>query len=399
MNSGSKAKQAIFDKAAELGTKAALTLTDQQPLMTRDDLKKLLQEEEDHFGRLGWEYLPVSVKTAYENLMLSIEEACEELKVQIAESRPAKLSSNSVFSNTEIALNNLRMINSDHEQPESDSADSDHSYDNVMERLADPETLSAAYNRIKSKLELLSGKNDEDWNDLNWSFFDHIASKLRTGTYQFSPVSQIHVRKPGKDGAPRTIAVVNPKDQVVAEAVRAELERMYGPVFYKLARSCHMALKLIKSTWKGTTWFIHYKAPIAFGKLQHENLLRILSVRVKDEEFLCLIQQMFKTGVINLGDRGSQLSALLCNIYYHQLDMEVTRIQAELNTGSDKRKMRSSVQLDEETEALAKPYARVRYVRNAEEILFGITGSKAMALEVSERVQTFLRRELKLHGP
>ena len=388
-----KAKQAISDKATELGMKAALNLIDQYPLMTSDDLKKLLEQEEDHFGRLGWDYLPVSVKTAYENLMLSIDDACEELKAQ-AESWQA----------LPVGSQQMETISADAEQhdfhptvsgnPEVSGPDLNLCYKNVMERLGDPENLHAAYERIKPKLQLLSGKSDEDWNDPNLSSFDHMAQSLQSGTYQFSPVSQIHVRKPGKEEAVRAIVVVNPRDQIVAEAVRAELERIYEPVFmmnayrYKLARSCHMALKMIKNSWKGTTWFIHYKSPISFGKAQHENLLRILTVRIKDEEFLYVIQQMFKTGMISLGDHGNRLSALFCNIYYHQLDVEVTRMQAKLNTGSN---IRHQPQVS--------PYARVRYVRYGEEFLFGITGSKVMAIDVLDRVQVFLRRELKLHEP
>lgn len=192
------------------------------------------------------------------------------------------------------------------------------------------------------------------------------------------------MRKPGKHDGARTILVVSPRDQIVAEAVRAELDRMYAPVFCKMATSSHMALKVIKSTWKGTTWFLHYKALIPFGKVQHANLLRILSVRIKDDEFLYLLQRMFKTNVVSMGDHGSRLSALLCNIYYLELDVEVTRMQNELNTGSNKR-----------NEAVAEPFARVRYVRYSEEFLFGITGSRTMAVEVLERVQTFLERHLK----
>ncbi|KAG0561323.1 hypothetical protein KC19_9G055100 [Ceratodon purpureus] len=399
LRSGSKAKQVIFDKATELGMKAALTLTDQHPLMTTDDLKRLLEQEEDHFGRLGWDYLPVSVKTAYENLMLSIEDACEELKAEAEASRSRQA--------LPPAKQYLETRSADEEQsdfhhpnataePEVSGSDLNVCCENVMGGLTDPDTLHAAYERIKSKLQLLSGKSDEDWHDLSLNSFDHMAQKLRSGTYQFSPVSQIHVRTPGKEGAARTIVVVSPRDQIVAEAVRAELERIYEPVFmmnahrYKLARSCHMALKMIKNSWKGTTWFIHYKSPIVFGRAQHENLLRILSARIKDEEFLYLLEKIFKTSMISLGDHGSRLSALLCNIYYHQLDMEVTRMQAELNTGSNKRK---------EIHLQGVPYARVRYVRYGDEFLFGITGSKPMALDVLGRVQKFLRRELKLHGP
>lgn len=59
-------------------------------------------------------------------------------------------------------------------------------------------------------------------------------------------------------------------------------------------------------------------------------------------------------------------------------------MQNELNSGSNKR-----------NEAVAEPFARVRYVRYSEEFLFGITGSRNMAVEVLERVQTFLERDLK----
>lgn len=256
--------------------------------MTSDDLKTLLEQEEDHFGRLGWDYLPVKVKRAYENLILSIEEACEDAE----ESRPPAVKQQ------QRTVKNVLC-----EQPEVElPIDLSTSYEDVMERLADAETLSEAYDRIKSKLQVLSGKSDEDWNDLNPSFFDRTAHALRTGTYQFSPVSQIHVRKPGKHDGARTILVVSPRDQIVAEAVRAELEKMYATVFYKMATSSHMALKVIKSTWKGTTWFLHYKAPISFGKVHHANLLRILSVRIKDDEFLYLLQRMFKTNVVSMGD-------------------------------------------------------------------------------------------------
>jgi hypothetical protein len=380
--SGSKAKQAIFDKATELGMKAALTLTDKDPLITTDDLKRLLEQEEDHFGRLGWEYLPVSVKIAYERLMLSIDNACEDLKAEADSAR------------SHHPIKNQQCADADFEQ---EVLDLNPCHEHVMERLTNPETLHAAYERIKLKLQFLSGKSDEDWNDLSMSSFDHMAQKLRSGSYEFSPVSQLHLRRPGKEEAVRAIVVVSPRDQIVAEAVTAELERIYEPVFmgtatkYKMARSCHMALKMIKNSWKGTTWFLHYKAPVAFGRAQHEALLRVLSRRVKDEEFLCLLQGMLTTSMVGLGDHGSRLSALFCNIYYHQLDVEVARMQAELNTGSNKRKEIPALQ--------GAPYARVRYVRYGEEFLFGITGSKAMAMDVLDRVQKFLQHELKLPGP
>lgn len=457
---GSKAKQAIFDKATELGMKAALTLADEQPLLGLADYKRLLEEEEDHFARLGWDFLPGSVKVAYEGLLLAMDEACHELKVQsaIIKSRQALPIENQHFhlseacslgsgndSTEQIQLASVRPMTEEMRSidmsygnevaAERQRPASVYYVEEVLERIANPDSLQAAYQRIKSKLQIMSMKTDDEWNDFGWKLFTQSAQSLRTGTYNFTPVNIIQVRKPGKEGSVRPVVVVNPKDQIVVEAIRFELEKIYEPIFlnaahrHQASRSCHMAIKYIKNGWKGTTWFIQFKSQTTYNRAHLEKLLSILSTHIKDKQFLNLLKEMMRMGLLNLVDPGSQFSALLCNIFYHQLDLEVARIKADWSTGSNYQEMSSaaysSLHLDQkmltttrgnpELKSLGKQQGpersghaqgaedikirRVHYVRYAEEFLFGIKGTKTMALDVLERVQTFLQTELKLQMP
>lgn len=453
---GSKAKQAIFDKAAELGMKAALTLADQQPLLGLNDYKRLLEEEEDHFARLGWDFLPGSVKVAYEGLLLSIDEACHELKVQSAiiksqqvlrtENQHLYLSESWSLGSGSDSTEQIQLAS---EEMTEEMRSTDKSYGNevgserqrpasfycveeIMERIADPDSLKAAYERIKSKLQAMSMKTDDEWNDFGWKLFTQSAQSLRTGTYNFTPVTIIQVRKPGKEGSVRPVVVVNPRDQIVVEAIRFELEKIYEPMFlkpahrYQASTSCHMAIKYIKNGWKGTTWFIQFKSQNIYNRAHLEKLLSILSIQIKDKQFLNLLKEMMTMGLLNLVDPGSQFSALLCNIFYHQLDLEVARIKVDWSTRSQHQDISSashnSLHPDQKLLATTRgnlelkrlgnqqgpersshsqeaedvKNRRVHYVRYAEEFLFGIKGTKTMALDVLERVQTFLQTELKL---
>ncbi len=102
-------------------------------------------------------------------------------------------------------------------------------------------------------------------------------------------------------------------------------------------------------------------------------------------------------------ENGSLLSALLCNIYYHQLDLEIARIKSEVNVGSKKRDDITGIARTggsgpgrRQQNHQDPEYIRVRYVRFADEFLIGITGSKSIAQNILGRVKHFLVSNLKL---
>ena len=54
---------------------------------------------------------------------------------------------------------------------------------------------------------------------------------------------------------------------------------------------CHTALREIRNTWVGTTWFIEGDISDCFGSLDHEIMAGILAEKIDDQRFLRLIRQ------------------------------------------------------------------------------------------------------------
>jgi hypothetical protein len=440
-------RQVVVKKAAVLGMKTALNLTEGDPTESRNHLKKLLEEEKDHFSRQGWAYLPLRVKGAYENFLLSIDEACDELKVQAAalkrlqrnpsgQERHQNVSSQDNeydpssslsrrddehffkptmdrFDNVEGFADITELQPADHQNLSLSPTRVDQNVHKIIDRIADPHALLASYSSIKARLQFAYLKEGEVGEEFDWNWFNNTAHSLKTGKYEFTPVEQVDMRKPGIGGQMRSHALVCLRDQIVEEAIRVELESIYDPMFlqdshgFRPGKSRHSALKAIKNGWKGTSWFLDVEIDNRYGISNQKRLLDILSERIQDQRLLNMLEQMLAVGIIDMGgpmcENGSLLSALLCNIYYHQLDLEIARIKSEVNIGSKKRDDITGIartggvgpgrrkQNHQDPE-----YIRVRYVRFADEFLIGITGSKAIAQDILGRVKHFLVSNLKL---
>jgi retron-type reverse transcriptase len=445
LKSHQTARQAIVDKATELGMRTALTLTEGGPTESSDHFKRLLEEEENHFSRQGWEYLPLQVKGAYENFLLSIDAACDELKVQAAalkrlaqtsaaqdeykktSSQDDKYSTSSSISQTDgghfmhstmdgftrdlegsLVAELQSATHESHRMPHM----VEQNVHSIIDRIADPHVLLASYDSIKTKLQFAYLKEGDIWEDFDWNWFKQTAKLLEAGTYEFTPARQVYMRRPGKGGEMRSHVLISPRDQVVEEAIRVELENIYDPIFledshgFRPGKSCHTALKAIKNGWKGTSWFLQLEINNRYGISNHKRLLNILSERLQDQRLLNMLRQMFAVGIIDIGgpmcQNGSLLSALLCNIYYHELDVEVAKIRSEVNVRFDERfdtrriaKTGASPEQLEQNSQEAE-YMSVRYIRVADEFLIGVTGSRAVALDILARVKHFAVSNLKL---
>lgn len=68
--------------------------------------------------------------------------------------------------------------------------------------------------------------------------------------------------------------------------------------------------------------------------------MKLLAEQIEDEAFLDALRQMFKLGTVwidtNAEDKpeGSVLSPMLGNIYFHHLDLEISRVKEEIKNGS-----------------------------------------------------------------
>jgi retron-type reverse transcriptase len=123
----------------------------------------------------------------------------------------------------------------------------------------------AAYERIKSKpSNMTPGTDMETLDGFSLSAIRKVIQDMRTEQFQFKPVRIEYIPKP--DGKMRKLGIPSVRDKVVQEVIRMILETIYdspyGPYFhdashgFRAHRSCHTALREIRSKWSAVNWYI-----------------------------------------------------------------------------------------------------------------------------------------------
>jgi hypothetical protein len=232
-------------------------------------------------------------------------------------------------------------------------------FDNVVAVLGDPRVFAAAHERLNDRrrnwtlasneLEVAHVPQENRLlrsREIDYNWFKEAAYQLRTGSYSFQPVKRHDIARRGR-GEARQWVFVRPRDQVIQEAMRGILERIYEPMFsvhesgFRPGTSVHSALKSVKNGWRGISWFLQFDVRITDHDSVQKRLLKLLAEQIEDEAFLDALRQMFKLGTVWIDTNaeedkpeGSVLSPMLGNIYFHHLDLEISRIKEELKYGS-----------------------------------------------------------------
>lgn len=315
--------------------------------------------------------------------------------------------------------------------------------DELYRQLFNPNLYLLAYGRIYANHGAMTpGACGETADGMSETKIGRIIEAMRHERYRFRPVRRVYI--PKSNGKTRPLGLPSWSDKLVGEVIRLLLEAYYEPRFsgrshgFRPGRGCHTALSEVTYNWTGTTWFIEGDISDCFGSLDHETLLAILSEKIHDNRFLRLIRQMLKAGyledwrwhaTLSGSPQGGVLSPLLSNIYMDRLDKFVeTILIPEYTRGAARRKNPAYKELEnaigaarkrlayrkENTEStqvrqwrkelrrypVGDPhdpgYRRLRYIRYADDHLFGFTGPKAEAETIKQRLAAFLRDDLKL---
>ena len=114
--------------------------------------------------------------------------------------------------------------------------------------LCHPAWLRAALDTIRpNKGFNTPGTDGIKGEDLDEAHLVRLAERLRTGTYQPTPVRRIFI--PKRNGKRRPLGLPSAEDKVVQSALKLLLEPIYECVFrtcshgFRPKRSCHTALK------------------------------------------------------------------------------------------------------------------------------------------------------------
>nr|YP_010881058.1 ATP synthase F1 subunit alpha [Apopellia endiviifolia]WIA66191.1 ATP synthase F1 subunit alpha [Apopellia endiviifolia]WIA66232.1 ATP synthase F1 subunit alpha [Apopellia endiviifolia] len=255
-------------------------------------------------------------------------------------------------------------------------------YEDIFSLIASEDNLILAWNSIRSKPGNLTPGTPEETLGIDTEWFQNTSSKLKSGTYRYTPARRVYVPKPNKPGETRPLTVCNPRDRIIQQAFLNVLQPIFegsrgsasatsfrwntpnqnvpdpsrrkqktiprrsfprhwllSPIFLNVAhgfrpgKSVHSALKEIKQFWGAPNWFLKFAVKKAFDNTNHNLIVNLLKQHVADQRVEDELRKMLKARVINfvLGEestwsilgvpQGSVSSPSPFNVAMHHLDV------------------------------------------------------------------------------
>ena len=308
--------------------------------------------------------------------------------------------------------------------------------DDVYRQLYNPDFSLRSYAKMyKNDGAMTPGTTEETVDGMSLNKIDQVIEIIRCERWKWPPVRRVLIDKP--QGGKRPLGIPDWSPKVVQDIVRSILEAYYEPQFsdhshgFRPKRGCQSALTKIHNTWNGTKWFIEGDIKGCFDNIDHHILMNILRENIHDNRFLRLIEGALKAGYcedwiyhpsLSGSPQGGIVSPILSNIYLDKLDKFVEKTLIPEYTKSDKRETNPAYghvanQLQtarrqgnlERVKALQKElrkhpsktqddpgYRRLRYIRYADDFLFGFAGPFEESHQIKDKVASFLQTELKL---
>lgn len=303
-------------------------------------------------------------------------------------------------------------------------------------QLFNPDLYLRAYARIyRNDGALTRGATAETVDGMSLEKIGAIIEAIRHERYRWTPVRRVLI--PKSNGKMRPLGVPTWSDKLLQEVIRSILEAYYDPQFSSLSygfrpeRGCHTALIEIQKRWVGTKWFIEGDIKGFFDNIDHQVMLSILREKVHDERFVRLIGGLLKAGYLEDWNfrptrsgtpQGGIVSPILSNIYLDRFDRyveselipahtrgshrkraeEYRRIEYQLGKakkrgdGAAIRELRKQLREVPRADYHDPSYARLRYVRYADDFLLGFIGSKEEAALIKAKLRDWLGGNLKL---
>jgi len=306
----------------------------------------------------------------------------------------------------------------------------------LYRQLYNPHLYLRAYARLYSNDGAMTkGTTEETVDGMSLKKIFEIIELLKQERFRWTPVRRTYI--PKKNRKLRPLGLPTWTDKLVQEVIRSLLEAYYEPQFseashgFRPERGCHTALSEIRAGWRGTHWFIEGDIKACFDQLNHQVLLETLATKIHDNRFLRLIKHLLQAGYLedwryhttySGSPQGGVVSPILANIYLDRLDHYIEqellpaymqgerrnvnpayhRIQNRVASLKKKGAYAQAHQVKRELRAHPArdpndpQFRRLKYVRYADDTLFGFAGPKSEAEEIKTRLGNFLRETLKL---
>ena len=208
----------------------------------------------------------------------------------------------------------------------------------LLEKILYKDNLNRAFKRVKAN-KGAPGIDGITVNEIGAYLKENqqsIIAKIYKGKYTPDAVRRVEIPKP--DGGIRKLGIPTVKDRIFQQAITQQLIPIYEPLFsdnsygYRPGRCAKDAIKKIKEyAEQGYTRAVALDLSKYFDTLNHEKLLNLLRINIKDERVIQWIKRYLKSGVMENGvvmeteegsPQGGNISPLLANIYLNEFDQE-----------------------------------------------------------------------------
>ena len=210
----------------------------------------------------------------------------------------------------------------------------------LIDKIYQPENLKRAFKRVKQNRGApgIDGETVENYNEELEENTKFLHEKLKTNTYDPSPVKRVEIEKP--DGGTRELGIPTVKDRVVQQAIVNVISPIFDETFhpssygYRPGKSQHMAVAKAEKFLNtyGLPYVVDMDLSKCFDTLDHDIILKTVSEKISDGKVLQLIGKFLKSGVMKDGafsdtERGSPqggvISPLISNIYLNVFDQKM----------------------------------------------------------------------------
>jgi len=185
----------------------------------------------------------------------------------------------------------------------------------------------------------VDGMQTDELRDYLNTYWHTLRINILTGSYRPQAVRKVEIPKAG--GGRRMLGIPSVVDRVIQQAISQWLSPKYEGGFsphsygFRPHRNAHQAVQKAQEYLnEGYTRVIEMDLDKFFDRVNHDKLMSLLSVKIKDKRTLKLIRNYLNCGILENGlvcartegtPQGSPLSPLLSNIMLHELDQELEK--------------------------------------------------------------------------
>lgn len=201
--------------------------------------------------------------------------------------------------------------------------------------LCNAEALIGCFHALDGKKAVgIDGRTKEEYEGSLEDNIGKLIERMKQMAYRPAPVREVKIPKEGRPGEHRPLGISNIEDKMVQMWFARVLSAVYEPLFHDFSygfrpkRNCHDAVKALRGHLfkAGATTVIDLDLKNYFGTIDHDKLVALLRMKIKDEVFIRYVIRMLKAGVLSDGGltksdegtpQGSIVSPVLANIFAH----------------------------------------------------------------------------------